>query len=114
MADQSPRFSRNLTPLVHDDAMYDYRTRLRMQQAETAARRQRDLVDQASDLNTPAARIRIWERLHHARLPEDPGHPLLAVIAAGTRLTLTQVGDEQRIRFVRSRAAPALSGANPV
>jgi hypothetical protein len=99
LSDHSPVYPRRPTPLVHDDALHDFRTRLLHQQAESAERRRRDLVEQTSDMHTPAARIRIWERLHETRLPKDPAHGLIAVIAAGTRLTVTEVRHEQSLRF---------------
>jgi hypothetical protein len=81
------------------EAPDEFRTRILQQQAATAERRRQDLKDQASTLKTPAARIRVWERLHHARLPKDMAHGLVAVIAASTGLTAEQVQDEQRERF---------------
>ncbi len=81
------------------EAPDEFRTRILQQQADAAERRRQDLKDQASTLKTPAARIRVWERLHHARLPKDIAHGLVAVIAAGTGLTAEQVQDEQRERF---------------
>jgi hypothetical protein len=69
------------------------------QQADTAERRRQDLKDQSSASKTPAARILVWERLHHTRLPKDLGHGLVAVIAANTGLTTEQVHHEQRERF---------------
>lgn len=64
-----------------------------------------DLAAQHSDRNPPDVRIRIWEKLHGLRLPSDSAHPILDVIAVGTRLTLAEVREEQRAR--RARAAPA-------
>jgi hypothetical protein len=69
------------------------------QQADTAERRRQDLKDQASTQKTPAARIMVWERLHQTRLPRDPAHGLVAVIAANTGLTTEEVQHEQRERF---------------
>jgi hypothetical protein len=85
------------------EAPDEYRTRMLQQQAATAERRLQDLKDQSSASKTPAARIRVWERLHQARLPRELTHGLVAVIAANTGLTTEQVQDEQRERF---RAAP--------
>lgn len=63
--------------------------------------RRRDLAEQRSDANTPDVRIRLWERLHGLRLPSDPAHPILDVIAVSTRLTLAQVREEQAARGAR-------------
>ncbi len=71
---------------------------------ERAEKRRLDLAEQRSDLNPPEVRIRTWERVHGLRLPTDPEHPIVDVIAAGTRLTLAEVREEQRMRTLR--AAP--------
>jgi hypothetical protein len=76
----------------------DYRARIAERQAEALEQRQRDLAEQASDINTPAARIRIWERLHQIALPRDPSHGVLAVVAANTGLSVEEVRVEQRQR----------------
>lgn len=69
---------------------------------ERAERKRRELAEQRSEANTPDARIRSWERLHGLRLPSDPAHPILDVIAVSTRLTLAQVQEEQRARAARA------------
>lgn len=71
-----------------------------MQQAaqERAAQRDRDLESQASSIKEPRERIEIWERLHGLRLPDAPGHVLVKVIAKQTRLTISQVHQEQSRR----------------
>lgn len=84
---------------ITGEAPDEYRTRVLQQQADTAERRRQDLKDQASTQKTPAARIRVWERLHHTRLPKELTHGLVAVIAANTGLTTEEVHDEQRLRF---------------
>lgn len=65
---------------------------------ERAQERARLLERQSSPLNTPDERIRLWENLHALTLPRASAHPLLALIAAQTALTLEQVRDEQRRR----------------
>jgi hypothetical protein len=87
----------------------DFRARLVRQQAEIAERRRLDLVEQASVLNTPEARIRIWERLHGISLPRDPAHRLIGIVASGTGLTLDEVRAEQR-----HRSEPATAAVAPV
>lgn len=77
----------------------DYRARIAHHQADLRERRQHELQQQASTLNTPTARIRIWERLHQLSLPRDPKHRLLAIIAANTGLTLAEVQGEQKLRL---------------
>ena len=82
--------------------MKDYRQRLADEEYERAERKRLQLADQRSELNDAKARIQAWERVHALRLPKDPTHPVLQVIAAATALTLEDVLDEQR-----QRAAPA-------
>lgn len=69
---------------------------------ERAERKRRQLAEQRSEANPPDARIRTWEKLHGLRLPSDPTHPILDVIAVSTRLTLAQVRDEQSARAARA------------
>ena len=73
--------------------------RLALEERERAQRRRRDLAEQRSELNPPDVRIRAWEKLHALRLPNDPRHPILGVIAINTGLTLAQVREEQRARM---------------
>jgi len=87
----------------------DYRARIAHHQADMLEQRQRELLEQASTLNTPTARIRIWERLHQVSLPRSPNHRLLGIIAANTGLTLDEVLDEQRLRI-----APPVPVPSPV
>jgi hypothetical protein len=79
--------------------------RLALEEHERAQQRRLELAEQRSDLNPPEVRIRAWERVHALRLPGDPRHPVLGVIALGTGLTLAQVREEQRARAAQ-RAAP--------
>ncbi|MGH8141014.1 MAG: hypothetical protein ACREU2_00635, partial [Steroidobacteraceae bacterium] len=76
----------------------DFRARAAHQQAMAAERREHELAEQTSLANSPADRIRIWERLHEITLPISPSHRLLEIIAANTGLTLEQVRDEQQHR----------------
>jgi hypothetical protein len=77
------------------------RTRSELEQEERADRRRHELAEQRSELNPPDVRIRAWEKLHGLRLPSDSAHPILDVIAVGTRLTLEEVQAEQRARASR-------------
>jgi hypothetical protein len=76
--------------------------RLAREELERAEKRRRELTEQRSELNPPDVRIRTWERLHQLRLPADPTHPILDVIAISTRLTLADVREEQRMRAARA------------
>ena len=88
------------------------------EQFERAEKRRRDLAEQRSAANPPDVRIRTWENVHHLRMPADPTHPILDVIAVGTRLTLAEVLQEQRNRVsgaVNEASTPAeLTGMGPI
>jgi hypothetical protein len=81
-----------------DEILTDYRQRLALEAHERAERKRLELADQHSSVNAPATRIRAWEKVHALRMPSDPQHPVLDVIAAATQLTLAEVQEEQRIR----------------
>jgi hypothetical protein len=76
--------------------------RLALEQQERAERRRLELAEQRSDLNPPGVRIRTWEKIHGLRLPSDPDHPIVDVIAVSTRLTLAEVHEEQQLRAARA------------
>jgi hypothetical protein len=82
--------------------LVDLAERLTAQEYERAEKRRQELAEQRSDLNPPHVRIRTWESVHQLRMPSDPAHPILDVIAASTRLTLEEVREEQRARAARS------------
>ena len=75
--------------------------RLAREEHERSEKRRQDLAEQCSNLNSPEVRIRTWERVHQLRMPSDPAHPILDVIAVSTRLTLEEVREEQRTRAGR-------------
>lgn len=75
-----------------------YRERMARLQAEAAERRQQQIDEQSSPLNSPSVRIRAWERLHQIDLPPNPTHRLVEVIAANTGLTPDDVRAEQHLR----------------
>jgi hypothetical protein len=68
--------------------------------------RRTQLTEQRSNLNAPNVRIRIWEKVHELRLPLDPMHAIVDVVAAATGLTLSEVRQEQQARRA-TQAAPA-------
>lgn len=78
---------------------------------ERAEHKRRELAEQRSDANPPMVRIRTWERLHGLRLPADPAHPVLDLIAVSTRLTLGQVREEQSARAARAAGKDPARGA---
>lgn len=76
----------------------DYRVRMASLQAEALEHWQKQLAEQTSVLNSPADRIRVWERRHQIELPRDPGHRLIKLIAANTGLSAEEVYAEQQLR----------------
>jgi len=85
----------------------DYRERRAFEERERAERRRVEREGQHADFNSADARIRAWEKVHHLRLPSSKTHPVLAVIAAATHLTLADVQEEQRLRAARTASSPA-------
>jgi hypothetical protein len=90
-----------MTPSGVRDLVKTNAERLAQEEHERAERRRVDLAEQRSDLNPPEVRIRTWERIHGLRLPADPEHPIVDVIAVSTRLTLEEVRNEQQVRAAR-------------
>src|ERR1043165_349899 len=62
---------------------------------ERAALRQSRIERQASPQLSALERVEHWERFHGVRLPADPRHPLLRVIAVDTALALDDIRAEQ-------------------
>ena len=83
-------------------------TALRIEEERQEARRSA-LAEQVSIHNSASERIVIWERLHALRLPSQPSHPLLKVIAKQTSLTVQDIIQEQQRR---SQAANHTSDAS--
>lgn len=86
------------SPPIAGETNADYRRRLEELQAEVAERRQQQIDEQCSPLNSPSVRIKAWERLHQLDLPRDPAHRLVEVIAANTGLSAAEVRAEQVLR----------------
>lgn len=82
-----------------NDLVTTFAERVALEERERAQQRRVDRAEQTSDLNSPEVRIKAWEKLHGLRLPSDPGHPVLDVVAVSTRLTLAEVHEEQRARY---------------
>jgi len=87
-----------MTKPLTSDLVKTAAERLAYEEHERNEKRRLELAEQRSDLNPPEVRIRTWERIHALRMPSDPTHPILDVIAIGTRLTLEEVREEQRAR----------------
>ena len=86
-------------PVTSGDWRADHRARIAQAESERLERKQQELLEQVSERNTPAERIRIWERRHALTLPRDPNHRLLTIVAAATHLALHQVREEQQRRL---------------
>jgi hypothetical protein len=94
--------------------MTDHRARIALEESERLQSKQRELLEQTSHRNTPAERIRIWERRHGLTLPRDVNHRLIGVIAHQTNLARDQVREEQRRRFAHPNGdAAAVPTADP-
>jgi hypothetical protein len=76
----------------------DRRAAIERAEQERAAERNSRIEAQSSPLLTPQERVQRWEDLHGVRLPADPNHKLVRVIALDTALAIEQVRDEQTRR----------------
>jgi hypothetical protein len=88
-----------------DEFSAEYRQRRAFEESQRAEQRRADEADQRSDLNSADLRIRAWEKVHHLRMPADPRHPALGVIAQATQLSLAAVLNEQLLRSARRASA---------
>lgn len=93
--------SAEYAPSAGNEALGSYRERRAFEELERAELRRTTLEQQYAAINSADLRIRAWERAHQLRMPVDPLHPVLEAIAAATRLTLTEVREEQRLRSAR-------------
>jgi DNA-binding transcriptional regulator YiaG len=97
------------TSFISDETVAERKATAQRRHDEYEAERQKQLAAQASPFNTPEERIRIWEQLHGLKLPLQPEHRLMRVIATQTDLTLTDVLAEQQRRASGTKAPePAL------
>jgi hypothetical protein len=87
----------------------DYRTRLAVADEARAQQRRLDLAEQCSDSNPPETRISMWEKLHGLRMPADPEHPIMVVIADTTRLRLCDVHAVQAARRGRTSTTASIT-----
>jgi len=103
MAFDPPIRSRHQEPAIASSGnwMTDHRARIALEESERRERKQQELLEQTCKRNTPAERIRIWERRHGLSLPRDSNHRLLALVARQTDLALEQVCEEQQRRRAR-------------
>lgn len=76
----------------------EHRARVALEAAERTEKRRAEQAEQCASSSAPEMRIRVWEKVHGLRLPLDAAHPIVAVVATETHLTLAEVREEQRAR----------------
>lgn len=107
---------RNIKPFDIDPAFFSVEDRraaaLRMEREQEAMRLE-ELASQTSPMNDPIARVRIWEKLHALSLPVGADHPLLAVIAQQTQLSLATLREEQSRRHAPLNATGPAAPDHP-
>jgi hypothetical protein len=86
----------------------EYRDRLQHHEDERRLSRERELVEITSPNNSPAVRIRSWERAYQLSMPRVAGHQMLLTIASRTGLTLAEVESEQQARASRREGQPVV------
>jgi hypothetical protein len=96
-------------PVTAGDWKTEHQARIAHEESERLERKQHELLEQRSERNTPAERIRIWERRHGLTLPRAKNHRLLAIVAAGTNLALHQVSEEQQRRLAGAKTEAAVT-----
>lgn len=84
--------------MITTDYVSDFRAQLERRRLEAEQRRSQDLLAQRSLEHSPEMRVRIWERVHQLRMPQDPAHAILSQIAQQTHLPLAAVQAVQRER----------------
>jgi hypothetical protein len=82
------------------DPVLDHRARIERARLDAEDRRARALHEQIAPEYPPEARVRAWESFHQVRLPKDPAHAILRVVARQTALDLNQVLEVQRQRML--------------
>ena len=82
------------------ELLADHRERLALEEEERERRRTGQFDELRSEINSVPVRIRAWEKMHGLRLPSDPAHPILRVIASTTGISLACLREEQQARRV--------------
>lgn len=101
MLSTSRLFARDYTTAA--DIIRDHRVRVAIEAAAVREQRRVEQAKQYASSAAPETRIRAWERVHGLRLPLNPAHPIVAVIAIKTHLTVAEVQHEQRARSAAER-----------
>jgi hypothetical protein len=90
-----------ILPRLDPDGMIgikDWRAAVERENEARAEERRTRIEALTSPLIAIEERIRLWEALHELRLPRDPRHGLLSVIARDTALAVDQLHAEQQRR----------------
>ena len=90
-ADSRRLLDNSLTPPMHTELLRTHAELLAAEAQAKAARRQLELEELSSTLNSAEQRVRAWEKVHGLSLPPNPDHPILFLIAMKTRLTVAEV-----------------------
>lgn len=80
------------------DIIREHRARMAIEADARTEKRRAEQAEQCASSSTPETRIRAWEKLHGLRLPSDAAHPIVAVVATETHLTVAEVWQEQHAR----------------
>ncbi len=84
------------------ELLADHRERLALEEEERTRKRTSQLEELRSEVISVPLRIRAWEKMHGLRLPSDPAHPILHVIASTTGISLEHLQEEQQARRFKS------------
>jgi hypothetical protein len=90
------------------ELLADHRERLALEEKERARKRTSQLEELRSELNSVPVRVRAWEKMHGLRLPSDPAHPILRVIASTTGISLACLREEQQARRFMQQTPPSV------
>ena len=101
-----PLASETPLPVSEGELIRTHRAKLAVEQEKRQQQREIELAEQHAVVNPPATRIRAWEKVHGLRLPLDPDHPVVDLVASNTRLTRAQVHDEQLARRASTPPTP--------
>jgi len=85
-----------------------HRERLALEEEERERKRTNQFEELRLEVNSVPIRIRAWEKMHGLRLPSDPAHPILRVIASTTGISLACLREEQQARRVKQVTPPLL------
>lgn len=88
------------------ELLADHRERIALEEEERARNRTSQFEELRSEVNSAPVRICAWEKMHGLRLPSDPAHPILRVIASTTGISLSCLREEQRARRARQVTYP--------